>query len=62
MKAPLRYRLGALLALCCGAAAGGCQSSALKSGAMGKREMAKFQEQVAKDPFPSAQQRGLMGN
>jgi hypothetical protein len=29
---------------------------------MGKREMAKFQEKVAKDPFPSAQQRGLMGN
>jgi hypothetical protein len=29
---------------------------------MSKREMAKFQEKVAKDPFPSAQQRGLTGN
>ena len=62
MQAWFRYRLGPLLAFCFVAASGGCQSNALQSGAMGKREMAKFQEKVAKDPFPSAQQRGLMGN
>lgn len=38
----------------------GCQSSPL-SAKMSKTDQAKFQEKVAHDPFPAAQQNGFSG-
>jgi len=40
----------------------GCQSSPFKSDGLNKRQAAEFQKKVSTDPFPTAQQSGLLGS
>lgn len=61
MKNCWKPLLPLLLSACLPAAAGGCQSSPLKT-EMSKADQAKFREKVARDPFPAAQPNGFGEN
>ena len=61
MMAPAGKRLGILAAAAVLACVCGCQSR-LFNFAGKDRESAEFQKKVSSDPFPTAQQSGLLGN
>jgi len=61
MKTPAGKWLELLAAAAVLACVGGCQSRLLNFASKG-RESAEFQKKVSSDPFPTAQQSGLLGN
>lgn len=61
MKTPAGTRLGLLATGLLLACVGGCQSRLFNFASKGG-ESAEFQKKVSSDPFPTAQQSGLLGN